>query len=143
MEAFDGGWIVIQQRTDHKLDFNRSWAEYRDGFGTVESESEFWLGLELTHLLTAIGGKCELAVEMKNISGEYKYARYSQFELAGEADRYRLKVAGYSGTAGDKLSEVHNNRPFSTYDSDYAFGGGGHCARAFGSGWWYNNCFMR
>ncbi|GFR63755.1 ficolin 1 [Elysia marginata] len=34
------GWIVIQRRFDGEVNFNRSWAAYREGFGSPESE--FW-----------------------------------------------------------------------------------------------------
>ncbi|KAL1398188.1 hypothetical protein pipiens_002418 [Culex pipiens pipiens] len=56
MELLDGGWLVIQHRFDGSVDFNRSWAEYRDGFGVVGPSSEFWLGLEAVFQLTK-GGK--------------------------------------------------------------------------------------
>lgn len=139
METFDGGWIVIQQRIDHKLDFNRSWTEYRDGFGTVGKDSDFWLGLKSMHLLTNVGN-CELAVEMKEKnSGKYKYARYSKFAVKGEDDKYKLEVTGYSGTGGNQL-ERHNNMKFTTYDSDNDRFNNGNCAKDYG-GWWFDACF--
>lgn len=140
MRSFDGGWIVVQQRidNDNNLDFNRSWTEYRDGFGTFAKDSEFWLGLEPMHLLTN-GGNCELAVEMRERnSRKFKHARYSKFAVAGENDKYRLEVGGYSGTAGDQL-EYHNNMKFTTYDSDNDIRDG-NCAYKF-NGWWHNACF--
>ena len=30
---FSGAWTVIQRRFNGKEDFNRTWDEYRDGFG--------------------------------------------------------------------------------------------------------------
>ena len=35
-----GGWLVVQRRQDGSEDFNRTWAEYEDGFGRLTGE--FW-----------------------------------------------------------------------------------------------------
>ena len=44
-------WIVLLDRFDGSLDFNRSWDEYRNGFGNI-GRGEFWLGNEKIHRLT-------------------------------------------------------------------------------------------
>lgn len=139
MEAFDGGWIVIQQREGFKLNFARSWADYRNGFGTPGKEGEFWLGNEAVHRITS-SGEYELVVELKSANGTYGFARYTFFELAGEADKYRISIGRYSGTVEDKLRH-HNGSKFTTYDSDNESWEKGNCATYWSSGWWYNDCY--
>ena len=45
------GWIVIHQRINDNLDWELPWADYKAGFGSIDSN--FWLGLENMHLLTS------------------------------------------------------------------------------------------
>lgn len=43
-----GGWTVVMARfpthihTQHRLDFNRTWDQYKQGFGQLDGE--FWIG---------------------------------------------------------------------------------------------------
>ena len=46
-------WIVFLYRFDGNVDFNRTWAEYRNGFGDVTGE--YWLGLEKLTQMTNNG----------------------------------------------------------------------------------------
>lgn len=44
METDGGGWTVFmkRQRQTEQLDFNRTWDDYRAGFGNPDEE--YWLG---------------------------------------------------------------------------------------------------
>ena len=53
MRSYGGGWTVIQRRGDYgnpENYFQRSWNEYKDGFGSPKKE--FWIGLDALHELT-------------------------------------------------------------------------------------------
>uniref|UniRef100_A0A8C6TN66 Fibrinogen like 2 n=1 Tax=Neogobius melanostomus TaxID=47308 RepID=A0A8C6TN66_9GOBI len=119
MAVDGGGWTVLQRRLDGSVSFNRSWAEYRDGFGQLEGE--FWLGNHLLHLLTR-DRNMELRVELEDFQGVREHAHYQLFKVASERMRFKLSVDGYSGTAGDALrfstQYDHNNRAFTTPDRD-------------------------
>ncbi|XP_050082251.1 angiopoietin-related protein 1-like [Anopheles aquasalis] len=113
-QKFEGGWIVIQHRYDGSLNFYRNWNEFRDGFGDLEKE--FWLGLEKVYQITKDRAH-EIIIELKDFSGNYKYARYDSFEIGSECERYFLKNLGsYNGTAGNAMS-YNKGLKFTTMDS--------------------------
>ncbi|KAL1404773.1 hypothetical protein pipiens_005230 [Culex pipiens pipiens] len=134
-----GGWLVFQQRLDGSVNFGRSGSEYRGGFGTVDPRSEFWLGLEVLHQLTK-NAHYELVIELRDENGHYGYARYSQFVVAGEADRYKLTTLGsYTGTIGSQLV-ISRNEPFYARDDVNSGDGSASCGWNHGGGWWYYEC---
>nr|XP_019934331.1 PREDICTED: fibrinogen-like protein 1 [Paralichthys olivaceus] len=144
-----GGWTVIQRRTNGRETFNRSWSEYQEGFGDMNSESgEFWLGNDNLHNITA-QGNYSLRLNLEDFDGGQRYAEYKNFKVADEKDHYRLTFGAYVGTAGDALSggfhvgvsgwASHQGMKFSTYDQDndnYK----GNCAQEDQGGWWFNKC---
>uniref|UniRef100_A0A3P9MQI1 Fibrinogen C-terminal domain-containing protein n=1 Tax=Oryzias latipes TaxID=8090 RepID=A0A3P9MQI1_ORYLA len=141
MEQEGGGWTVLQRRMDGSVSFNRTWAEYRSGFG--ELSGEFWLGNNMIHLLTH-DRDMVLRVELEDFNGVREHAQYAHFSVAGEQLQYRLTVGGYTGTAGDALlfSRMynHNNKAFTTPDKDNDRYPSGNCGAYYSSGWWFDAC---
>uniref|UniRef100_A0A2M4CIR2 Putative ficolin n=1 Tax=Anopheles darlingi TaxID=43151 RepID=A0A2M4CIR2_ANODA len=133
----EGGWIVIQNRFDGFVNFNRSWEKYRDGFGDIGTEH--WLGLDTIHRLT-VATPHEIAFVAESFKGERRSARYTLFEIGGETDRYRLQKLGvYSGTLGDEFN-YNKGMEFSTYDQDHDQYADVNCAIRTASGWWHRSC---
>uniref|UniRef100_A0A1A8PXV3 Fibrinogen-like 2 n=1 Tax=Nothobranchius pienaari TaxID=704102 RepID=A0A1A8PXV3_9TELE len=141
MESFGGGWTVIQQRLDGSVSFNRTWAEYKKGFGNLGGE--FWLGSDYIHLLTKAKDMV-LRIELEDFEGVREYAKYDQFYVANEYLRYRLSISGYSGTAGNAMSFNkhfnHDQKFFSTPDRDNDMYPSGNCGAYYSSGWWFDAC---
>ena len=98
-----GGWTVFQKRLDGSVDFFRNWESYKNGFGNLNEE--FWLGNDNLHRLT-FSEDVMLRVDLEDFDGNIKYAEYTTFQVAGEADKYRIVIGGYSGTAGDSLADA-------------------------------------
>lgn len=142
MELGGGGWTLIQRRQDGSVSFNRTWAEYRSGFGELDG-GEFWLGNNMIHLLTR-DRDMVLRVQLEDFDGVTEHAQYEQFRVASERLRYRLTVGGYSGNAGDALRfnkmYDHNNRAFTTPDKDHDRYPSGNCGAYYSSGWWFDAC---
>ncbi|XP_062576003.1 ficolin-1-A-like [Saccostrea cucullata] len=124
--------MVIQRRHDGSENLFRTWNEYKTGFGNLTNE--FWLGNEKIHTITE-SGNYNLRIDMKDFSKNSRHASFKTFQVGNEKSGYVLKVSGYSGNAGDSLSN-HNTAKFVTqYRND------GHgCAKKYKSGWWYKNC---
>ncbi|XP_056280653.1 fibrinogen-like 2a [Pseudoliparis swirei] len=141
MESFGGGWTMIQQRLDGSVSFNRTWAEYKKGFGNLRSE--FWLGNDHIHLMTKAKDMV-LRIELEDFEGVREYAKYDQFYVASEFLRYRLSISGYSGTAGNAISFNkhfnHDQKFFSTHDRDNDMYPSGNCGAYYSSGWWFDAC---
>nr|XP_033816344.1 tenascin isoform X2 [Geotrypetes seraphini] len=134
MSVDGGGWIVFLRRTDGKEDFYRNWKAYSAGFG--DPKEEFWMGLENLHKITN-QGQYELRVDLSDGS-DTAYATYDTFVVGDSKSRYRLKVEGYDGTAGDSMT-YHTGRPFSTYDKDHD-SAITNCALSYKGAFWYKNC---
>lgn len=125
---------MIQKRLDGSVDFNRSWFDYKNGFGDLNGE--LWLGLDKIHRLTKSPSK--LRVDLEDFDGNTAYAEYDLFQVANESKKYQLSIETYSGTAGDSLLR-HHGYLFTTKDQDndsYE----DNCAERHKGGWWYSAC---
>uniref|UniRef100_A0A0K8VMS8 Protein scabrous n=1 Tax=Bactrocera latifrons TaxID=174628 RepID=A0A0K8VMS8_BACLA len=129
------GWTTIQRRFDGSADFNRSWADYADGFG--QPAGEYWIGNEQLHHLTR--NNCtQLRILMQDIYDNVWLAQYDRFYISSRADGYRLNTAGYSGNASDAL-DYQQGMQFSAIDVDRDISQT-HCAANYEGGWWFSHC---
>ncbi|KAM5260381.1 tenascin isoform 2-T2 [Hipposideros larvatus] len=134
MNSDGGGWIVFLRRKNGREDFYRNWKAYAAGFG--DRREEFWLGLDNLNKITS-QGQYELRVDLRD-HGKTAYAVYDKFSVGDAKTRYKLKVEGYSGTAGDSMA-YHNGRSFSTFDKD-TDSAITNCALSYKGAFWYKNC---
>ena len=82
---------VIQRRVDGLVDFNRTWYEYRQGFGDLSGE--FWLGNIRLYSLTS-EADYELRVELVG-NGETAVAKYGSFKVRARGSNNRLTIEGF------------------------------------------------
>uniref|UniRef100_A0A672HBU7 Si:ch211-287a12.9 n=1 Tax=Salarias fasciatus TaxID=181472 RepID=A0A672HBU7_SALFA len=145
-----GGWTVFQKRRHGRVDFNRDWVDYRDGFGDFKLwNDEFWLGNERIHSLLSEGQNL-VKIDLMDWDGQRSHAFYNNFRITNEADKYRLQYSSYSGKAGDALSGGSgmveqwsaslSGMQFSTRDQDNDRYLQGSCAQENKAGWWFNRC---
>ena len=125
--------LLIQQNVNGSDVFNRSWVEFKVGFG--DPSGNYWIGNELLSQLTA-NGRYKLKFDLQALmTGNWYWAEYSTFRVLTEADNYRLQVSGFSGTAGLDAFQRHNGTMFSTYDRDNDRRSS-NCAVIIGGGFW-------
>lgn len=129
------GWTTVQRRFDGSADFNRSWADYAQGFGAPGGE--FWIGNEQLHHLT-LDNCSRLQVQMQDIYDNVWVAEYKRFYISSRADGYRLHIAEYSGNASDALN-YQQGMQFSAIDDDRDISQT-HCAANYEGGWWFSHC---
>ncbi|MEE6476642.1 hypothetical protein FKM82_011155 [Ascaphus truei] len=136
MKTGGGGWTIIQKRFDGSLDFHRTWKEYKQGFG--DASGEYWLGNELVSQLTNIQ-RYILKIHLKDWEGNEAYSLYEHFYLANEAQKYRIHLKGYTGTAGKINSISQPGNDFSTKDADNDKCIC-KCSQMATGGWWFDAC---
>ncbi|RMX56110.1 hypothetical protein pdam_00019938 [Pocillopora damicornis] len=92
----NGGWTVIQKRMDGSVDFNRTWNEYKHGFGNLVGE--FWLGLDKINRLTRNKTKNKLRVDLGVTTGKTVHPEYDWFGIGNETAKYRLYIGNITTT---------------------------------------------
>ncbi|XP_066927213.1 ficolin-2-like [Clytia hemisphaerica] len=140
-----GGWTVFQRRHDGSVDFQQNWATYRSGFGSLLGE--FWLGNEHIRDLTKspfAPKKSQLLINMRmKRKTQMVYAKYEQFSIGDEMDKYLLFLGKQLTGNVPSLTVFnnHNNTRFSTYDQDNDKWPRS-CSQSYGrAGWWYTSCY--
>ena len=135
--AADCTALLIQQNDGSGL-MNRSWTEYKAGFG--DPSGNYWLGNDLLSQLTA-NNRYKLRFDLQQrYSGNWYYAEYSTFIVQSEADNYTLQVNGFSGNVSyDAFGrwQWHNGSQFSTIDRDNDLWPYRNCAAWRGGGFWW------
>ncbi|XP_062622257.1 fibroleukin-like [Saccostrea cucullata] len=132
MTTMGGGWTAIQKRNTGSLDFDRTWTEYKNGFGSPEQD--VWIGNDVIHQLTKENSS-SLYVTITLENGTTLYEMYDGFTVSNEAGKYQLFLTGpATGTLGGSMldnsfSYYYNlsGMSFSTPDRDND-GPPGYCA---------------
>ncbi|KAJ8033166.1 Fibrinogen-like protein 1 [Holothuria leucospilota] len=142
------GWTVFQRRYDGSVNFDRSWNDYKEGFGSPDHE--MWLGNEKLFFITN-QRDYELQIDLVINNGTSRYLKYENFRISDEENKYRiLFLGGYSGDTGPFLYFIstgynymryHKQQQFTTRDRDYDDHNQDNCAVRHHGGWWYSKCY--
>lgn len=128
------GWMIMQRRIDGSVDFNRTWQDYKHGFGNVSGE--FWLGLERLHKLTT-SRRYELYVQVVNMTDHVLNSRYDTFVIGSEDEQYEIKSLGKCTGPGYNSLRRHKGIKFTTLDRDNDEYNKLNLAMEYSGAWWY------
>jgi len=134
------GWLVWLRRVDNKVNFNRTWDDYKQGFG--DKNGSYWLGLDNLHNIT--GGKTEYKLKfiLEAWDGKRREGIYDLFFVEGETSNFTLILREFAppinSVAASNQLIVNNYQQFSTRDRDNDKSDETNCARR--GGWWFQRC---
>jgi len=132
------GYQLLSQRLDSGLYFNRSWADFKNGFGS--QSGYYWIGNDVLSSLTS-SKSCSARFDIQaSVNQVWYMALYSSLVVDNEAANYKIHIAGYTGNATDEMIWYHNNMLFTTYDRDNDLYAGQNCALWDQGGFWHNAC---
>ena len=139
-EAPGGGWIMYQRRVDGTLNFTKTWAEYKRGFGDNGGNmTELWLGNERSYqLLQSFGGReVTLRIEVDAFDGDRGWIEASHFTIRQLMALYRIQWDTCTGSPNGMANSWNNHKQhsFKTYDH---VNGEPRCLRTYKGGWWYS-----
>ena len=140
METDGGGWLVIQRRINGTMPFNRTLAEYENGFG--DASSEFWYGLK--NILCFTKDKdMELRIDLEYPNGTRSFVHYKQFSISG-ASSYTASTTVFKASPGVR-SDFYNRYVYryrrytrTYYPHFYVKSNCGSNPRV--GGWWDTSC---
>ena len=126
---------VLVQRTIHfpSVNFDRSWHEYENGFGT---RGNHWLGLKHIHRLSTRGSQVATLV-IQDQSRAWHNRTWNKISVDSAVKRYAL----YLGKPYElpDLMESARGQSFYTPDQQNIYGKQ-TCGLRFRSGWWFGKC---
>ncbi|XP_041914156.1 angiopoietin-related protein 3-like [Alosa sapidissima] len=131
----NGGATVIQHRQDGSVDFDQTWRNYEEGFGSFKGE--FWLGLRKVHALTQHNDTILRIIAEDSKQAKYVVEYHLMMEDASSDYAIHLRP-----TDSDLPTTVGNDTAirFSTKDRMNDEHQEPSCTNDYTGGWWFSAC---
>ena len=126
---------MLMRRVDGAEQFNRTWQEYKEGFGSLDRN--FWLGNEMIYRLTTTPH--EAAFDIQSDADDVSTVFYENFKVDSEENKYKLTIDGYETSDGSDSMSDCNGMFFTTKDRDNDVHTD-NCASISNGGWWHKSC---
>ncbi|MFN3202882.1 MAG: fibrinogen-related protein [Bradymonadia bacterium] len=137
MSTDGGGWtlLALNNQPTTFTNFNKTWAQFRDGFGDYATGGLGWIGNARIHALTSQG---VTTLEVRNGGSVHEY---TDFNVGDEASEYLMTIGNSpNSNDGGRLLSYHSGMRFSTFDNDNDLWSN-NCASYYSSGWWFRSCY--
>ncbi|ELU18839.1 hypothetical protein CAPTEDRAFT_133049, partial [Capitella teleta] len=133
------GWTVLMQRTKMDSSFDQPWEKYKNGFGNMSHDGDFWLGLEDMHQITnQMFRTFELQIVITDASGVPYIFPYKSVKIGSETENYALNLGEYTGIISSPYAKT--SLPFITRDKNPQVNSctshAGNANLEYYSGWW-------
>ncbi|XP_041364228.1 fibrinogen-like protein 1 [Gigantopelta aegis] len=92
-----GGRTVIQSRFKKKNLFQKSWSEYKSGFGNLASPGDFWLGNEKIHYITT--SRRQKLLVQTFVGLYWRQIYHLDFTVGSESENFRMNFDSTKVTA--------------------------------------------
>ena len=140
MDASGNGWTTFQRRIDGSVEFDRTWQEYKAGFGNAKGE--YWLGNEFLHELTKDTTNTKIKISAEAFDRSKVSMIFTGFKVDSETDKYKLHTGTFlAGNESLKDDWLNNNlMSFTTKDNDNDKEENINCGKARASGFWFVKC---
>ncbi|CAH1784743.1 unnamed protein product [Owenia fusiformis] len=140
-------WLLVAHRFDGSVDFYRTWAEYKAGFG--DPPGEYFIGLDNLAALISENNRKRyvLKLEFTTWSGQTETAEYYIFQMpAYDNGNTGVRIADFRGSGRDVMTDYHYyhydygyiDNPFTTWDhGNEMYKYGPKCSVLRRGAWWY------
>lgn len=142
------GWMSIQRRINGRVNFDRGWNDYLDGFGFPDQDH--WIGLRNILRITRqkLIGEYDMAnamlrIDIEDYDGNVAYMEHDSFELLSEKFDFAIANLGrYNATKGLSDGLGYNiYSAFSTHDHNNDPRRTETCVKSQRGGWWFGHCY--
>lgn len=128
------GWTLVWRRNEISDDFNRTWSEYRNGFG--ELEDNFFIGLDKLYALTNAETQ-QLRIGIKYSEHNWELDIFEEFVVGNVCTQYEVYVKN-TNNKSSLFQRLGKRAHFFTKDLESKWRNE-ECARVMGIGWWYSD----
>ena len=136
--SYSAGYTVLFRKLARVTKmFNRSWDEYKNGFGNLTDN--YWMGLENMYQITN-RKSYYLFIEL-GTNNSFSNITHRNFYIYNENNYYKLNLGTKISGALYDNSFGHNGLYFKTFDQDHDVRNNSNCAVVTKGGWWFSNCY--